>query len=69
MTILNMMLCRTSLLLITVILAAIIARYYVPVRLPGPMVHPLKYRIISGSFGLILEFVSYTKLQIILQNY
>jgi len=49
------------LLIITVILAVIIARYYVPVHLPGPMVHPWKYKIISGSFALILDFVSYMK--------
>ncbi|CAF0762933.1 unnamed protein product [Rotaria sordida] len=46
---------RTFLLIITVILAVIIARYYVPVRIPGPMVHPLKYRIISAGFGLVLD--------------
>jgi hypothetical protein len=46
---------RKILLIITVILAVIIARYYVPVSLPGPMVHPWKYKIISGTFALILE--------------
>jgi hypothetical protein len=52
---------RKVLLIITVILAVIIARYYVPVRLPGPMMHPWKYKIISGSFALILDLVSYIK--------
>lgn len=56
-----MSLCRKVLLIITVILAVIIARYYVPVHLPGPMVHPWKYKIISGSFALILDLVSYIK--------
>ncbi|CAF2396301.1 unnamed protein product [Rotaria sp. Silwood2] len=46
---------RTFLLIITVIFAAIIARYYVPVHVPGPMVHPFKYRIICGSFALVLD--------------
>jgi len=50
---------RTFILVITVILAIIIARYYIPVRLPGPMAHPLKYKIISGSFAFILDLVSY----------
>lgn len=50
---------RKILFIITVILAVIIARYYVPVHLPGPMVHPWKYKIISGSFAIILEFVSH----------
>jgi len=49
---------RKILLVITVILAVIIARYYVPVHLPGPMVHPWKYKIISGTFALVLDFVS-----------
>jgi hypothetical protein len=57
----RMSLCRKVLLIITVILAVIIARYYVPVHLPGPMVHPWKYKIISGSFALILDLVSYMK--------
>jgi len=57
----RMSLCRKVLLIITVILAVIIARYYVPVHLPGPMVHPWKYKIISGSFALILDLVSYIK--------
>lgn len=52
---------RKILLIITVILAVIIARYYVPVHLPGPMVHPWKYKIISGSFAMILELVSQMK--------
>jgi hypothetical protein len=52
---------RKILLIITVILAVIIARYYVPVSLPGPMVHPWKYKIISGTFAFILEFVSNMK--------
>jgi hypothetical protein len=49
---------RIFLLIVTVILAVIIGRYYVPVHLPGPMVHPLKYKIITGTFGMILELVS-----------
>ncbi|CAF0938430.1 unnamed protein product [Adineta steineri] len=40
---------------IIVILAVIIARYYVPVRVPGPMGHPWKYKIVSGTFALILD--------------
>lgn len=47
--------CRTLLLLITVILAILIVRYYIPVHLPGPMVHPLKYKIISASFALVFD--------------
>jgi hypothetical protein len=50
---------RTFILLITVILAIITARYYIPVRLPGPMAHPLKYKIITASFAFILDLVSY----------
>ncbi|CAF0832623.1 unnamed protein product [Rotaria sp. Silwood1] len=46
---------RTFLLIITVILAMIIARYFVPVHVPGPMVHPLKYRLICGCFALVLD--------------
>jgi hypothetical protein len=49
---------RKILLVITVILAVIIARYYAPVHLPGPMVHPWKYKIISGTFALVLDLVS-----------
>jgi len=45
-------------IVIFLLLASIIARYYVPVHLPGPMIHPWKYRIISGSFAFILEVVS-----------
>lgn len=50
--------CRTLLILITVILAILIVRYYIPVHLPGPMVHPLKYKIISASFALVFDLVS-----------
>ncbi len=49
---------RKYIIIITVILAIIIVRYYVPVHIPGPMVHPWKYKIISGTFAFILELVS-----------
>ncbi len=48
-----------SCLFITVmIVAVIIIRYIVPVRVPGPIAHPMKYKIITGSFALILDAVS-----------
>ncbi|CAF3935605.1 unnamed protein product [Rotaria magnacalcarata] len=46
---------RIFLSIVTVILTAIIVQYYVAVRIPGPMVHPIKYRIISGTFAFILD--------------
>lgn len=49
------------LLVITVILAVVIVRYYMPVHLPGPMVHPWKYKIISGTFAVVLDLVSNTE--------
>jgi len=30
-------------------------RYIVPVRVPGPMMHPIKYKIVTGTFALILD--------------
>ncbi|UJR28170.1 hypothetical protein I4U23_009423 [Adineta vaga] len=46
---------RTLILIIIVILSIFVARYYVPVHSPGPMAHPWKYRIISGTFAFILD--------------
>ncbi|CAF3329707.1 unnamed protein product [Rotaria socialis] len=52
---LNMGSVQILLSIVTVILTAIIVQYYVAVRIPGPMVHPIKYRIISGTFAFILD--------------
>ena len=49
---------RTFLVILTALIGVITVRYYVPVHVPGPMVHPWKYRIISGTFALIFELVS-----------
>ena len=53
----RMMSFRSLVLVVTILLSVFIARYYIPVRSPGPMGHPWKYRIISGTFAFILEFV------------
>ena len=49
---------RLVLVIFTVIAAFIITRYIVPVRVPGTMVHPIKYKIITGTFALMLDLVS-----------
>ena len=46
------------LLVLTMILAVIVGKYYMPIHLPGPMVHPWKYKIISGTFAIVLDLVS-----------
>ena len=39
------------------IFAFINIRYILPVRVPGSMNHPIKYKIVTGSFALILDLV------------
>ncbi|CAF1242860.1 unnamed protein product [Rotaria sordida] len=46
---------RSFLLIITVIFAVFITHYIVFVRVPGPMIHPIKYKIITGTFAFILD--------------
>jgi hypothetical protein len=49
---------QSFILFIIMILAFISIRYIVPVRVPGPMTHPIKYKMITGTFALILDIVS-----------
>lgn len=46
------------LLMFTVIIAVFINYYIVPVHVPGPMMHPLKYKVITGSFAFLIDLVS-----------
>lgn len=48
---------KSVLLVIMMIFALISIRYIIPVRVPGPMTHPIKYKIVTGSFALILDIV------------
>ncbi|CAF0963555.1 unnamed protein product [Adineta ricciae] len=50
---------RSLVVIVTILLSVFIARYYIPVRSPGPMGHPWKYRIISGTFAFILDFTHF----------
>ena len=49
---------RTLLIVTPVIFTLIVVRYFAPARVPGPMVHPWKYKIISGMFSMIIDLVS-----------
>ena len=49
---------QSFLLIIIMIFTFITIRYIVPVRVPGPMMHPIKYKIVTGTFALILDIVS-----------
>ena len=49
---------QSFLFIIIMIFTFITIRYILPVRVPGPMMHPIKYKIVTGSFGLILDIVS-----------
>ena len=56
--------CLTScLLLVTIVGAVLMARYIAPVRVPGPMAHPIKYKIVTGAFALVLDLVHLTRLK------
>jgi hypothetical protein len=39
------------------IIIVVIARYYRPIVVPEPMHHPLKYRVVAGTFALVLDLV------------
>ncbi|CAF3418280.1 unnamed protein product [Rotaria sp. Silwood1] len=47
---------RSFLFIITVIFAFFITHYIIPVRVPGSMIHPIKYKIITGTFAFVLDF-------------
>jgi hypothetical protein len=49
---------RTFLIVTSVILTLVVVRYFAPARVPGPMVHPWRYKIISSMFSMIIDLVS-----------
>lgn len=48
---------QSCILIMMMIFAFINVRYILPVRVPGSMNHPIKYKIVTGSFALILDLV------------
>ncbi|CAF2831762.1 unnamed protein product [Rotaria sp. Silwood2] len=53
---------RSFLLIIALIFALFITHYIISVRVPGPMIHPIKYKIITGTFAFILDFSQFVEL-------
>ncbi|CAM4834374.1 unnamed protein product [Rotaria magnacalcarata] len=53
----------------TIIFTAFVATYIVPVRVPGPMNHPIKYKIVTGAFAFLYDFSRFLESTIGIPHY